>query len=154
MTGVIVLARRRVEPFAQNQIELIRTFADQAVIAIENVRLFEEVQSKTDDLSEALQQQTATAEVLKVISRSAFGLKTVLQTLVDSAVRLCASDGVIYLRDGDVFRAEAAFGAEVAGQDPRNRSPRRPGATASPGVSRSPAASSRFPTTRRIRNSR
>ena len=85
------------------------------------------VEARTRDLNEALAQQTATADVLKVISRSAFGLKTVLQTLVDSAVRLCASDGVIYLRDGDVFRAEAEFGAEIAGQDSRNRSPRRPG---------------------------
>ncbi|MDE3175586.1 MAG: GAF domain-containing protein, partial [Pseudomonadota bacterium] len=85
------------------------------------------VEARTRDLNEALAQQTATADVLKVISRSAFGLKTVLQTLVDSAVRLCANDGVIYLRDGDVFRAAAAFAAEVAGQDSRNRSPRRPG---------------------------
>ena len=125
--GVVVVVREAAGFFDGRQIELLQTFADQAVIAIENARLFEEVQARTRDLSEALERQTATAEVLKVISRSAFGLKQVLQTLVDSAVRLCAQDGVIYLRDGDVFRAEAAFGAEVAGRDPRGRSPRRPG---------------------------
>jgi GAF domain-containing protein len=125
--GAIVVRRKEAHPFSDKQIELLRTFADQAVIAIGNVRLFDEVQARTQDLTEALQQQTATAEVLQVISRSAFGLKTVLQTLVDSAVRLCASDGVIYLRHGEEFRAEAAFGADVAGRDPRNRSPRRAG---------------------------
>ena len=127
VVGVLVVARIQTGFLPTRQLELLQTFADQAVIAIENARLFDEVQARTRDLSEALQQQTATADVLKVISRSAFGLKTVLQTLVDSAVRLCASDGVIYLRDGDVFRAEAAFGANIAGHDPRNRSPRRPG---------------------------
>jgi GAF domain-containing protein len=109
--GALMVARAQPGPFDQRQIELLQTFADQAVIAIENVRLFDEVQARTRDLSNALQQQTATADVLKVISRSAFDLKAVLTTLVESARRLCnAPQGMIFLRDGEVYRMAMQLG--------------------------------------------
>ena len=111
LIGAMSLYRRDVRAYTDKQIKLVSTFADQAVIAIENARLFREVQQRTDDLSEALQQQTATADVLKVISRSTFDLDAVLTTLTQSAVSLCrAARGAVFLKDGEVLRVRANAG--------------------------------------------
>jgi two-component system, NtrC family, sensor kinase len=108
--GTFSLARNHVEPFTDRQIELVRTFADQAVIAIENVRLFNELNERTDDLQESLEYQTATSDVLKVISGSGFYLQPVFDTIGGAATRLCGSDGAtISIRDGEVFRYVSAY---------------------------------------------
>src|SRR5580693_7396799 len=106
--GFIAVTRVQPGAFADHHVQLLRTFADQAVIAIENARLFDEVQAKTRDLEESLQQQTATADVLKVISRSAFDLPAVLRTLVESAAKLCDADKATITREinGVYYRAE------------------------------------------------
>jgi two-component system, NtrC family, sensor kinase len=123
--GVIMLSRRTVRPFSDKQIEHVMTFADQAVIAIENTRLLNELRQRTDDLSqrttdltqrtadltEALEQQTATSEVLQVISSSPGYLEPVFQAMLENATRICeAKFGVVFSFDGNEFHFEAQVG--------------------------------------------
>ena len=111
LVGVLLMTRTEVEPFTEKQIELVRTFTDQAVIAIENVRLFQAEQQRTAELSESLEQQTATSEVLKVISSSPGELSPVFEAMLTKATELCeASYGALWLRDGDGFRYAALHG--------------------------------------------
>jgi len=122
--GVIALLRSTVRPFTDKQIELVTTFADQAVIAIENVRLFDEVQARTRELSESLEQQTATSEVLQVISSSPAHLEPVFETMLANAVRICeAKFGTLYLREGDALRVVAMHGAPTLFAEERRRNP-------------------------------
>src|SRR5262249_45656991 len=107
--GVIAFARYAVKPFTDKQIELVETFADQAVIAMENVRLVDEGQARTRGLSESLEQQTATSEVLGVISSSSGELYPVFETMLANATRICeAKFGNLFLYDGTEYRSVAS----------------------------------------------
>ena len=118
--GVIILQRRTVRPFTDKQIELVETFANQAVIAIENTRLLNE-------LRESLQQQTATADVLKVISRSTFDLQPVLDALIENATKLCAAEqGFIFRSDGELYHLAADYNAPAGFRDWVHRGGIRP----------------------------
>jgi signal transduction histidine kinase len=110
--GAIVLRRAELNPFSDKQIALLQTFADQAVIAIGNVRLFNEVQAKTRDLTESLDQQIATGEVLKAISHSAFDLQPVFDAIAENSVKLCHAERAFIFRfDGQFLRAISSFNA-------------------------------------------
>src|SRR5882757_2808833 len=125
-----IISVTRVEPgtFAAHHVQLLQTFADQAVIAIGNVRLFDEVQAKTRELSEALEQQTATSEVLAVISRSPSDLNPVLEAISDTAARLCGSEQTMFFRyDGAVFRILASWNFPPEVHEMLERRPLMPG---------------------------
>ena len=124
IVGVLVVIRTEPRPFSQKQIELVETFADQAVIAIENVRLFDEVQARTKEVSEALEQQTATSEVLGVISSSPGELEPVFDAMLGNATRICeAKFGSMYLREEAGFRIVAMHNAPPAFAEMRSRQP-------------------------------
>jgi GAF domain-containing protein len=124
VVGVLVVARTQPRPFGQKQIELLETFADQAVIAIENVRLFDEVQARTRDLSAALEQQTATSDVLQIISSSPGELEPVFHAMLANATRICeAVFGNLYLCEADAFRMVAAHHDSHAYVEARMRNP-------------------------------
>src|SRR5262249_7616230 len=109
--GAIASRRLEVRPFTEKQIALLKTFADQAVIAIENVRLFKEIQERNAELREALEHQTATAEVLGIISRSPTDVQPVLDAIVESAGRVCGIDNLgLRLREGNNLVSRAQFG--------------------------------------------
>ena len=125
--GVITIFRQEVRPFSDKQIALLQNFAAQAVIAIENTRLLNELRQRTDDLTESLDQQTATSEVLRVISSSPGELEPVFQAMLEKAVRICqATFGNIYRWDGHEVELVASHNVPPAFAEHRRRSPYRP----------------------------
>ena len=127
VVGVITIYRREVKPFSDKEVELVKNFAAQAVIAIENTRLLNELRQRTNDLTEALEQQTATADVLKVISNSLGELAPVFQAMLQNAVGICgASFGMLFLCEDGLWRATAMFGVPPAFAEFWQRGPQRP----------------------------
>ena len=125
--GVMIVSRSEVRPFQEHELELMKGFADQAVIAIENARLLNELRQRTTDLSESLEQQTATSEVLKVISSAPGELNAVFEAILANATRICeAKFGTLYLREGEGFRTVAAHNAPPAYIEARTRELIRP----------------------------
>src|SRR6516225_35588 len=128
--GAVTVAKAEPKPFSDRQVQLLNSFADQAVIAIENVRLFEAEQQRTRELTESLEQQTATSEVLKVISGSPGNLQSVFDAMLENAVRICdAKFGNIYRWDGDALQLAATHNTPPALADARTHLPLRPSST-------------------------
>ena len=155
--GAIGIRRTEVRPFTEKQIALLKTFADQAVIAIENVQLFQEIQQRNAELREALEHQTATAEVLGIVSRSPTDVQPVLDAIVESAARVCGIDDVLLrLREGNATVPRAHFGsiaigrAEISIDEPQYRWMREHGALHIPDV----RAQNEFPGVGSARNFR
>src|SRR5262249_39844968 len=114
LVGAIAIYRQEVRPFIDKQIELLQNFAAQAVIAIENTRLLTDSRRRTGDLTESLEQQTATSEVLRVISSSPGALQPVFEALLENAIKLCqAKFGMMFLYDGETFHIAALHGAQA-----------------------------------------
>src|SRR6516225_7598557 len=128
LVGALAMYRQEVRPFTEKHVMLVKSFATQAVIAIENTRLLNELRERTDDLAESLEQQTATSKVLEVISRSAFDLQAVFETVAESSVRLCGSESAFIWRfDGELLRIAAVFNASQEVKDFVSQNPIRPG---------------------------
>ena len=127
LIGTINIYRQEVRRFTDKQVALLTSFADQAVIAIENTRLLNELRQRTDDLSESLEQQTATSEVLRVISSSPSDLQPIFEAMLANATRICAANfGNLYLRDGEEFHLVAHHNTPAALVEERKRTPYRP----------------------------
>ena len=128
LVGTISIYRREVRPFTDKQVELVKNFAAQAVIAIENARLLNELRQRTDDLTESLEQQTATSEVLRVISSSPGDLEPVFASMLENAIRICGANlGGIYRVDGEVMHLVATHNLPEAYEVVRSTRPFRPG---------------------------
>src|SRR5262249_28884946 len=124
LVGAIVIYRQEVRPFTVKQIELLQSFANQAIIAIENTRLLNELRQRTTALTESLEQQTATSEVLKVISSASGELQPVFHALLEKATHLCAAKfGNLYIAEGDAFRTTAMHNVLAAFAEARARNP-------------------------------